>query len=143
VWFRRKDKKVTEQPAEPEDKGQNNQPKPKPKPNPFIPKDPFGIDFTRARRAPDNFQFYPPEHQPRTNNDLNGLTDAMLAALGVPPKPTEAVPVELSQERRAHILQRSAEFAEWQKNGFTRQEALAIVSMEIQLEHRFKKGGGQ
>ena len=146
---------MTEQPAEPEDKGQNDQPRPKPKPNPWTPSNSFLDAFNapprrppvdpyrfsgEARRAPDDFVFQKDPYRP--TDSAEALTDAMLAALGLPPKAGERPPVELSQERRAHVAQRSAEFHEWQKNGFTRQEALAIVSMEIQLEHRFKKGGG-
>lgn len=149
---------MTEQPEEPNkphpfdagaeewrtqrDKGQSDQPKPKPKPQ--VPTSWWG-GFSQqfASPPPPNYQpnyNFPPAPQPKTEDEK--LADA-LAELLKPLAPTAPQPpVELSQERRAHVAQRTAEFKAWVAGGMTRAEALQLVGMEIQLHWRFNKGQG-
>jgi hypothetical protein len=54
-------------------------------------------------------------------------------------EPTTPAPVELAAHRRAMVLQRSAEFLLWVKQGLTRQEALNLIAIEMQMEIRFEQ----
>lgn len=62
--------------------------------------------------------------------------------VGEPPlyyeEPSGPPPLELPAHRRAHVATRTAEFLQWVSGGLTRQEALNMVAMEIQVELKYE-----
>lgn len=130
---------------EPEDPKKPKQPWWAPPPKDVI----YPSGYNKAPEPPDHtrtnaagFQFYTPPPEPKPKTEDEKLAEA-LASLLKPLSPTaERPPVELAQDRRAHVAQFSAEFKEWVANGLSRGEALQLVAMEIQLHWRFNKGQG-